>query len=79
MTFETVINWQSGHPDMHARLQWIALGIEPQNRCVLSNSILKQDHINAVMTLNSDAILLTSLFVHFFVHRRYFLSSFENT
>ncbi len=46
---KSVIDRNSGHPDIHARLQWIAFRVEPQNRGMLCYSIVQQNHINIMM------------------------------
>ena len=47
--FESVIDWNSRHPDIYARLQRIAFGVEPQYGAVLCNSVLQQDYVNVVV------------------------------
>ncbi len=37
--FESMVDWNSRHPDIDARLQRIAFGVEPQNRKMLCDSI----------------------------------------
>jgi hypothetical protein len=44
-----MVDWNSRHPDIDARLQRIAFGVKAQDRRVLSDSVFEQDHINVVM------------------------------
>jgi hypothetical protein len=57
-----MVDWNSRHPDIDARLQRIAFRIEPQDRRMLRDSIFEQDHINAVMKV---LFLLTRWFLPF--------------
>ena len=47
--FESVIDWQSGHADIDAGLQWIMVGIEPQNGRMLSDSIAQENHVDVMV------------------------------
>jgi hypothetical protein len=47
--FEPMIDRNSCHPNVYAGLQRIAFRIEPQNRRMLSHSVVEQDHINVVV------------------------------
>ena len=44
-----MVDWNSRHPDIDARLQRIAFRIKAQDRRMLCDSIFEQDHINVVM------------------------------
>ena len=44
-----MVDWNSRHPDIDARLQRIAFRIEAQDRRMLRDSVFEQDHINVVM------------------------------
>jgi hypothetical protein len=44
-----MVDRNSRHPDIDARLQRIAFGVKAQDRRVLSDSVFEQDHINVVM------------------------------
>jgi hypothetical protein len=37
--FESMVDWNSRHPDIDARLQWIAFRVEPQDRRMFCDSI----------------------------------------
>ena len=37
--FESLVDWNSRHPDIDARLQWIAFRVEPQDRRMFCDSI----------------------------------------
>ena len=37
--FESMVDWNSRHPDIDARLQRIAFGVEPQDRRMFCDSI----------------------------------------
>jgi hypothetical protein len=47
--FKSMVDRNSGHPDIHARLQRIAFGIKAQDRRMLRDRVFEQDHINVVM------------------------------
>jgi hypothetical protein len=47
--FESVVHWNSCHPDIYARLQRIAFWIEPQNGTMLCDSVAQQHDINVVV------------------------------
>ena len=49
--FESVIDRNSCHPNIHTRFQRIAFRIEPQNRRMLCDSIAQQNHINVVVKI----------------------------
>ena len=57
-----MVDWNSRHPDIDARLQWIAFRIKAQDRRMLRDSIFEQDYINAVMKV---LFLLTRWFLPF--------------
>ena len=57
-----MVDWNSRHPDINARLQRIAFRIKAQGRRMLRDSIFEQDHINAVMKV---LFLLTRWFLPF--------------
>ena len=59
---ESVIDRNSCHPNVYAGLQWIAFGIEAQDRRMLRNSVAQQNHINAVVKI---FIHLTRWFLSF--------------
>ena len=44
-----MVDRNSSHPDIDARLQRIAFRIKPQDRRMLRDSVFEQDHINVVM------------------------------
>ena len=46
---ESVIDWDSCHADIDARLEWIAFGIQPQNRRMLCDGIAQQNHVDAMV------------------------------
>ena len=70
MIFESVIDWNSCHPDIYARLQRIASRIEPQDRRMFRDSVFEQDHINVVVKVS---VLLTRWFLPLqFAGRMYF-------
>src|SRR5262245_37438033 len=69
--FESVIDRKSSHPNIHAWLQWIAFGIEPQSRRMLCNSVVKENHINIVMKIH---FFLTCWFFPFHSGRQQKLS-----
>ena len=46
---ESVIDWDSCHADIDARLEWIAFGIQPQNRRMLCDGITQQNHVDVVV------------------------------
>ena len=58
--FKPMIDRYSRHAHIHAGLQWIAFGIEPQNRRMLCHSVLQQNHINVVVKV---LFLLTRWFL----------------
>jgi len=60
--FESVIDRNSCHPNIDARLQRIAFGVEPEDRRMLGNSVFEQDHINVVVKV---LFLLTLWFLPF--------------
>ena len=60
--FESMVDWNSRHPDIDARLQRIAFRIKAQDRRMLRDSIFEQDHINVVMKV---LFLLTRWFLPF--------------
>ncbi len=47
--FESMVDRNSCHPQIHTRFQRIAFGVEPQDRRMLRDSIFEQDHINIVV------------------------------
>ena len=47
--FEPVLDRNSCHPYIHARLERIAFRIEPRNRTMLCHSVAQQNHINIVV------------------------------
>jgi hypothetical protein len=47
--FESVIDWNPCHPDIHARFQRIAVWIEPQNRRMFCDTVAEENHINIVV------------------------------
>src|SRR6266513_4109715 len=47
--FKSMIDRQSGQPNVDRRLGWIALWIMPQNRSVLQRSFGEQDDVNVMM------------------------------
>ena len=49
MILESVIDWDSCHADIDARLEWIAFGIQPQNRRMLCDGITQQNHVDVVV------------------------------
>jgi hypothetical protein len=62
VVFESVIDRNSCHPDIYARLQWIAFRIESQNGRMLCDSVAQENHINVVVKVLS---LLTRWFLSF--------------
>jgi hypothetical protein len=60
MIFKTMVDRDSGHPNIYTGLQWIAFRIEPQNGAMLCHSVLQQDYVNVVVK-------------RFFVLKRWFL------
>ena len=60
--FESMVDWNSRHPDIDARLQRIAFRIKAQDRRMLRDSVFEQDHINVVMKV---LFLLTRWFLPF--------------
>src|SRR6476660_6962651 len=44
--FKSMIDRQSGQPNVDSRLGWIALWIMPQNRRILERSFGEQDDVN---------------------------------
>jgi hypothetical protein len=60
--FESMVYWNSRHPDIDARLQRIAFRVEPQNRRMFCDSVFEQDHINIVVKV---LFLLTRWFLPF--------------
>ena len=60
--FESMVDWNSRHPDIDARLQRIAFRVEPQNRRMFCDSVFEQDHINIVVKV---FFLLTRWFLPF--------------
>ncbi len=60
--FESMVDWNSRHPDIDARLRRIAFRIKVQDRKMLRDSIFEQDYINAVMKV---LFLLTRWFLPF--------------
>src|SRR5438094_2620359 len=60
--FESMVDWNSCHPDIHTRLQRIAFRIEAEDRRMLRDSVFEQDHINVVMKV---LFLLTRWFLPF--------------
>ena len=57
-----MVDWNSRHPDIDARLQRIAFRIEAQDRRMLRDSVFEQDHINVVV---KALFLLTRWFLPF--------------
>ena len=57
-----MVDWNSGHPDIDARLQRIAFGVKAQDRGMLRDSVFEQDHINVVVEI---LFLLTRWFLPF--------------
>ena len=57
-----MVDWNSRHPDIDARLQRIAFRIKSQDRRMLRDSVFEQDHINVVMKV---PFLLTRWFLPF--------------
>src|SRR5215510_662857 len=53
MIFESVINWNSSHPNIDTRFQRIALRIETQDRRMFCDSVPKQDNVNVVVKILS--------------------------
>ena len=49
VVFESVINPDSGHPNIDAGLRCIAFRIQPNDGRVLGDSIAEQNHIHVVM------------------------------
>ena len=47
--FESMIDRNSRHPNINAGLQRIAFRVEPQNRRMLCDRVLQQNHINIVV------------------------------
>ena len=60
--FESMVDRNSRHPDIDARLQRIAFRIETHDRRMLRDSVFEQDHINVVMKV---LFLLTRWFLPF--------------
>ena len=60
MIFKSMVDRDSSHPNIHARLQRISFRIESQNRRMFCHSVLQQDDINIVVK-------------RFFVLKRWFL------
>ena len=54
-----MVDWNSCHPDIDARLQRIAFRIEAQDRRMLRDSVFEQDHVNVVVKrpLPSEALV----------------------
>ena len=77
MIFESVIDRNSCHPDIHTRLQRIAFRIEAEDRRMLRDSVFEQDHINVVMKV---LFLLTRWFLPFqFAGQQKDLETFEES
>ena len=57
--FESVIDWNSCHPDVNAWLQRVAFGIQPQNGRMLCDSIAQQNHVNVMVKpfVSSEAVV----------------------
>ena len=60
--FESMVDRNSRHPDIDARLQRITFRIETHDRRMLRDSVFEQDHINVVMKV---LFLLTRWFLPF--------------
>ena len=60
--FESMVDWNSRHPDIDARLQRIAFRIKAQDRRVFRDSVFEQDHIDIVVKV---LFLLTRWFLPF--------------
>ena len=60
--FESMIDRNPCHPDIDARLQWMAFRVEAQDRRMLRDSVFEQDHINVVVKV---LFLLTRWFLPF--------------
>ena len=46
---ESVIDCDSCHADIDARLEWIAFGIQPQNRRMLRDGVAQQNYVNVMV------------------------------
>ena len=60
--FESMVDRNSRHPNIDARLQRIAFGVEPENRRMLRDTVAEEDHINIVVKV---LFLLTRWFLPF--------------
>ena len=51
MVFESMVDRNSCHPDIHTRLQRIAFRIQSQNGRMLCDSIAQENHVNIVVEI----------------------------
>jgi len=49
VVFESVIDRESGHPDVNTRFERIAFGIEPQNGRMFGDCVIEQNHVDVVV------------------------------
>jgi hypothetical protein len=62
MIFKSMVDRNSCHPNIHARLQRISFRVKPYYGAVLCNSVAQQNHINTVVKV---LFLLTRWFLPF--------------
>ena len=49
MILESMVHWNSCHPNIYTWFQRITFWIEPQNRRMLGDVVAQQDHIHVVV------------------------------